>query len=134
MRRLSLVTEDGSWRCPRVRTARTYWQRLRGLLGRPPLEHDEALLLIPGGSIHTLGMRYAIDVVHLDAAWRVVRVHHAVNICRIALAPGGTCCTLELSAGVAAGLGPGDRLIPTEIPENPCGIDMPCSGSSSPRC
>ena len=39
--------------------------RRRGLLGRDGIEG--ALLLSPARSVHTLGMRFAIDVAHVDA-------------------------------------------------------------------
>ncbi len=39
--------------------------RLRGLLGRRGL--TGALLLVPARSVHTLGMRFPIDVAYLDA-------------------------------------------------------------------
>lgn len=38
--------------------------RRKGLLGRDGIEG--ALLLQPARSVHTLGMRFAIDVAHLD--------------------------------------------------------------------
>lgn len=40
-------------------------QRSRGLLGRDGV--DGALLLRPAMSIHTLGMRFALDVAYCDA-------------------------------------------------------------------
>ncbi|MEU6226910.1 DUF192 domain-containing protein [Streptomyces sp. NPDC047042] len=43
--------------------------RRRGLLGRDGIEG--ALLLKPASSIHTFGMRFAIDVAYLDANARV---------------------------------------------------------------
>jgi uncharacterized membrane protein (UPF0127 family) len=46
--------------------------RRRGLLGRDGIEG--ALLLQPARSVHTLGMRFAIDVAYLDAELHVVRV------------------------------------------------------------
>ena len=62
-----------------VRVADTWWARLRGLLGTA--RHDSAgppgapvaLLLTPGNSVHGWGMRYALDVAQLDAAFVVVR-------------------------------------------------------------
>jgi uncharacterized membrane protein (UPF0127 family) len=50
-------------------TART---RRRGLLGRDGIEG--ALLLSPASAVHTLGMRFAIDVAYLDRKLRVVAV------------------------------------------------------------
>jgi uncharacterized membrane protein (UPF0127 family) len=46
--------------------------RLRGLLGRDGF--DGALLLRPARSVHTVGMRFAIDVAYCDAEMRVVKV------------------------------------------------------------
>ena len=46
--------------------------RRRGLLGRDGI--DGALLLEPARSVHTVGMRFAIDVAHCDAEMRVLRV------------------------------------------------------------
>ena len=46
--------------------------RRRGLLGRDGI--DGALLLQPARSVHTLGMRFAIDVAHLGPDGTVLRV------------------------------------------------------------
>lgn len=46
--------------------------RRRGLLGRDGLEG--ALLIRPARSVHTVGMRFAIDVAHLDRELRVLSV------------------------------------------------------------
>lgn len=58
------------------RTARaaTWLTRLRGLLGRCALGPDAALLIERCGVVHTVGMRFAIDLVFLDRAWQVTRV------------------------------------------------------------
>ncbi|MEU3789456.1 DUF192 domain-containing protein [Streptomyces fructofermentans] len=52
--------------------ARSARERRRGLLGRDRIEG--ALLLTPAGTVHTVGMRFAIDVAHLDRAYRVLAV------------------------------------------------------------
>jgi uncharacterized membrane protein (UPF0127 family) len=46
--------------------------RARGLLGRDGI--DGALMLSPSRAVHTLGMRFAIDVAFCDADLRVLRV------------------------------------------------------------
>jgi uncharacterized membrane protein (UPF0127 family) len=46
--------------------------RRRGLLGRDGI--DGALLLSPASAVHTLGMRFAIDVAYLDRKFRVLAV------------------------------------------------------------
>ena len=77
MRESSLWT-GGTRIVARVQVARLPWDRMRGLLGRGGLPADEAMLLDPCAAVHTLGMRFAIDVVFLDRQWRVVRAHRAV--------------------------------------------------------
>ncbi len=47
-----------------VEVADSFGDRLRGLLGRDGL--DGALLLRPAKSVHSLGMRFAIDVAFCD--------------------------------------------------------------------
>ncbi|HTG47676.1 MAG TPA: DUF192 domain-containing protein [Actinomycetota bacterium] len=60
--------------------ARTVWvperrrERVRGLRGRPALPRAEGLLLERCRSVHTFGMRFAIDAVVLDRRHRVVAV------------------------------------------------------------
>ena len=55
-----------------VEVAETTRDRMRGLLGRDRVEG--ALLLRPARSVHTLRMRFAIDVAFCDRGMRVVRV------------------------------------------------------------
>lgn len=57
--------------CP-VLVADTFLSRLRGLLGRNGIEG--ALLLRPAGSVHTIGMRFDIDVAFLDGDGVVLRL------------------------------------------------------------
>ncbi|MGW7199248.1 DUF192 domain-containing protein [Streptomyces chryseus] len=46
--------------------------RTRGLLGRDGIAG--AMLLTPASSVHTFGMRFALDVAYLDCDFRVVAV------------------------------------------------------------
>ena len=50
--------------------ATSFSSRLRGLLGRDGL--DGALVLRPARSVHTIGMRFAIDVAFCDRDLRVL--------------------------------------------------------------
>lgn len=61
---------DGERLCAVVH-ARSFADRSRGLLGRDGLEG--ALLLEPATSVHTFGMRFAIDVAFIDRQGRVLR-------------------------------------------------------------
>ena len=104
-------------RCPtpagllRVRVAERFWTRALGLLVGKPLDPTEGLLISPCSSIHTMGMRYPIDVVFVDREARVLRVCAAVGMGRMRFARGAR-AVLELRSGVAAehGLTPGVRL------------------------
>jgi uncharacterized membrane protein (UPF0127 family) len=49
-------------------------ERRRGLLGRDRIGTREALVLTNARSVHTIGMRTAIDVVVLDRDWRTLQV------------------------------------------------------------
>lgn len=53
-----------------VEVASAHTARMRGLLGRDG--HEGAMLLPRCRSVHTLGMRFAIDVAFLDSGGRVV--------------------------------------------------------------
>lgn len=77
-----------------------YFARLKGLLGRTGLGVDEAWWFARCSAIHTIGMRFALDIVHLDGAGRVVRVHHCVKPVRLAAARGSR-HIVELAAGSA---------------------------------
>jgi len=62
----------------RVRRERSVWGRMRGLLGRPPPAPGAGLWLSPCRQVHTVGMRYPIDVVHLDREGRVLLIETLV--------------------------------------------------------
>jgi uncharacterized protein len=57
-----------------IHRADSFAARLLGLLARPRLAADEALCLAPCASVHTLFMRYAIDVGFVDRSGRVLAV------------------------------------------------------------
>lgn len=95
----------------RVRVAATFRQRLVGLLGKPPLGPDEGLLLPFCSSVHTIGMRHAIDVIHLDAQGRVIKCVAGLQPMRASICLRAA-HVLELREGALARLGirPCDRL------------------------
>ena len=51
---------------------------MKGLLGRCGLADTEALVLPNCHSVHTIGMRFAIDVVFVDRSFRIVKIYEAV--------------------------------------------------------
>ncbi len=54
--------------------AASAWTRMRGLLGRSPLNSGEGLLLKGEKAIHTVGMGFSIDVLFLDRKGKVVQL------------------------------------------------------------
>lgn len=93
-----LCARDGREVAPRLRVADRFGSRFWGWMGRRALAPDEALLLVPAGSIHTCFMRVAIDAAFVDRAGRVLRVVRGVRPWRIAWAPRGTWAVVELPA------------------------------------
>ena len=65
-----LVRDDGEVLAT-LEIAESARARLRGLLGREGIEG--ALLLQPAKSVHTIGMRFPIDVAYLDKDMIVLR-------------------------------------------------------------
>jgi uncharacterized membrane protein (UPF0127 family) len=94
---------DGHMTPLRVYEASRFLPRARGLLGRERLRQHEALWILPCGSVHTIGMRYAIDVIFLDRQQRVVGVKRQVEPLRFALHPRAH-STIELLAGTASAM------------------------------
>jgi len=52
----------------------THVERTRGLLGRDGLDPTHALVLARCTSVHTIGMRFPIDVIAFDPDWAAVDV------------------------------------------------------------
>ena len=84
-----------------IMVASTPLARMRGLLARPPLRHGEGMFITPCNMVHTVGMRYPIDVVFLarDGAVLKVASHVEPRRMRGCLGAHGV---LELAAGEAA--------------------------------
>jgi len=86
--------------------------RNRGLLGRDQLAQGHALIIAPSNSVHTFGMRFAIDLIYAARDGRVVKVRAAVPRSRVSFAFGAF-AVIEMAAGSAekAGLRTGDTLV-----------------------
>jgi len=59
-------THNGRVLAQEVERAGSFWQRMKGLLGRRGLPAGQALFLEPCNSIHTFFMGFPIDAVFLD--------------------------------------------------------------------
>ena len=107
-----LRDENGNVVCERCAVARDPFTRMRGLLGRSGLAQGEGLLLQPAASIHTLFMRFPIDVVFLGRELDVRKVVPEVRPWRFAFGLGSR-AVLELPAGECErrGIARGDQLV-----------------------
>jgi uncharacterized protein len=79
--------------------ADTSGKRQKGLLGRDNLPVGQGLWIVPCESVHTCGMRFAIDVLYLDRKKRVRKLRRSMlpwrlSMCLLAHS------VLELPAGV----------------------------------
>lgn len=89
----------------RGRAATGFLDRLRGLIGRESLQPGEGLLIRPCSGIHTIGMRFTVDVVFLDAEGRVVKIAASVRPNRLGPIALGSAAVLELPEGTIARTG-----------------------------
>jgi hypothetical protein len=63
-------TASGLYVAERAWWANTAWNRAWGWLGKEKAEPGEGLLLKPCSSIHTLGMKFPMDLLFLDSGRR----------------------------------------------------------------
>ena len=56
--------------------ARSYWERLIGLMGRKALAQGEGLIIDPCSSVHMFWMRFASDVIYVNNEYAIVGIAH----------------------------------------------------------
>ncbi len=97
----------------RVKVANNIWARGWGLLGRKELKKDEGLWIRPCGSVHTLLMRFPVDLIYLDSENHVVKTHTRLKPFKFSAGNRQTHSVLELPEGflVRSHLAVGDRLV-----------------------
>ena len=94
---------------PRVLTG--VFERMRGVLGRDGLPEGNVYVFPHCGSVHTFGMRFAIDVIFLDRNGRVLSIRENVRPGRMVFGGRRAATTVEAQTGwLAKGLAVGDRL------------------------
>lgn len=89
----------------RADLADSFLARARGLLGRSALAPGEGLVIRPCTAVHTVGMAFSTDVVHLDADSRVLRVVANLRPWRLGPLVRGSRVVVELPAGTALATG-----------------------------
>src|SRR5580704_127774 len=100
----------------RVRVAETSLSRMVGLLRDKSLEPGTGLLIFPSPAIHTVAMRFAIDVVFVDRKWKVVYLRQEMVPFRLTGLHWKARCVIELPTGVIANTSTkvGDQLCVSE--------------------
>jgi hypothetical protein len=75
-----------SYLATELAVADTHWTRLRGLMGTDAgkFSSGQGLWIKPCRGVHTLGMRFPIDVVYLNASQEVVHVQEELRPWRLA--------------------------------------------------
>lgn len=81
-----------------LRVAGTHWSRLRGLMGAKAENFcaGTGLWIVPSHGVHTMGMRFPIDVLYLDENKTVVYARQSIKPWRIAPVNMKTVSVLEL--------------------------------------
>jgi uncharacterized membrane protein (UPF0127 family) len=81
-----------------LHVANTHWTRLRGLLGTDAGEFasGKGLWIVPCRGVHTMAMRFPIDVLYLDSHRTVVHMEENLRPWRIAPVNLRTTTVLEL--------------------------------------
>lgn len=95
-RSTSLATE--------VAIADTHWSRLRGLIGvaGDDFRNGSGLWIRPCHGVHTLAMRFPIDVLYLNSAGTVVHVEHNLQPWRFSPVRMQAASVLELPSHTVA--------------------------------
>ncbi len=89
----------GTTLATKMRLAGTSAERRRGWLATASLQPGDGLWIAPCEAIHTLGMKWPIDVVFIDRNRRVCKTAAAVRPWRMAVC-WAAASVLELPAGV----------------------------------
>jgi uncharacterized membrane protein (UPF0127 family) len=108
--RIRNLTRD-RWLASEVEVADTSKKRRTGLLKRESLPQGEGLWITPCEAIHTIGMKFPIDVLFLSRTRKVVKIKERMPPGRIAVCLRAH-SVLELPAGsvAATGTAVGDQL------------------------
>jgi len=92
----------GSTIASNLKVARSFGSRLKGLLGKKELPDGEGILLEPAYQIHTMFMKFSIDVLFVDKCLRIVHLIRELKPFRISGLHIGASKIIELPGGTIA--------------------------------
>jgi uncharacterized protein len=75
-------------------------RRMLGLISTPELATGSGMILEPCRSVHTCGMRYAIDVAFISRNHMILHMIHSMKPYRMSRIVWGAVAVIELPAGV----------------------------------
>lgn len=93
--------------------ADSFWLRLRGLLGRPPLKPYEGLWLMPCQQVHMFRMKYPLSIWFINSQGKVCFILDQLNPGKVSPRIKEASSIIELPAGWAQQTGTqvGDTLL-----------------------
>lgn len=94
-----------------LQIANTFFSRLKGLIGAPPLTYQQGLLISPCQQVHTHFMGFSIDVVFLDKEFKVLHIARQMLPWRFSRFIKNAHYVLELPVNGASFIKPDDHLI-----------------------
>jgi uncharacterized protein len=90
----TIAAMNGTTVATQAMIASSIFQKTRGLLGKRHLHPQEAMIFYHASSIHTVGMRFAIDIIFVKKSGEILRIESGVQPGRFLLCP--SFATIEL--------------------------------------
>ena len=97
-----LELEDGTVVAKRVEMASSIGQRALGLMLQPRLPKGNGVCIKPCKSVHTILMRFPIDVIFVDKEGNVLRILNSLKPWRMPRPVWRSAAVIELPAGTLA--------------------------------
>lgn len=96
----------------KVEIANSFFTRLKGLLGRERLEKKEGLIIKPCNSVHTIGMKFPIDVAFVNNDDEIIHIIYSMFPGKFSHVIKNSKYVIEVNAGVFRnqGLKIGDKI------------------------
>jgi len=88
-----------------IEVAESFFSKLTGLIFKKNLKEGSGFLIENCNNIHTLWMRFPIDVLYLDEGGRILHMLYSVKPFRFTSSIKGAVKVLEIKSKAAAGLG-----------------------------
>ncbi|MFX4261819.1 DUF192 domain-containing protein [Pelotomaculum propionicicum] len=85
-----------------LNVADSFWSRLKGLMRKRDMPEDEGLLIVPCNSVHSMFMRFPIDLLFLDRELKVIKIVEMFRPWKTTPIIRGSYQVVELRAGVVS--------------------------------